>query len=461
MNFPQLTLSLIGLVCTTGLLGFGLVSIRESELRPARRAFGLALLLGALTILAVLAQPILQTWLLVVLFVVVVGLAILFVLPIGKVELGVEPDPQRFDERDILFARARLRPGSPEYDAYYAMRPENKEPDDLTRKKPGLLSPQARFADRLLFAAPQGSFGLTEALREAVDGPLAEPPARPLSPPQLTSYIKSLAQYFGALQVGVAELKPYHVYSHVGRGSGVYGEPIVLEHRYALVFTVEMNAEMVSAAPIPPITMESARQYVEAARVAVQLAGALRALGYPARAHIDGNYRVIAPLVARDAGLGEIGRMGLLMTPKLGPRVRLGAVTTSAELVVDGRRPDPAVIDFCNICSKCAANCPSQSIPYGERQMQDGALRWKIDSESCFRYWNVIGTDCGRCIAVCPYSHPDSFYHNLLRWGIARSGAFRRLANWMDDWFYGKKPTRQPGPVWTRLGGSIDHQELQ
>ena len=49
-----------------------------------------------------------------------------------------------------------------------------------------------------------------------------------------------------------------------------------------------------------------------------------------ARAHIDGNYQVIAPLVARDAGLGTIGRMGLLMTPELGPRVRLAVVTTRA-----------------------------------------------------------------------------------------------------------------------------------
>ena len=46
----------------------------------------------------------------------------------------------------------------------------------------------------------------------------------------------------------------------------------------------------------------------------VQLGYLIRSLAYPARTHIDGNYRVIAPLVARDAGLGEIGRMGLLMT---------------------------------------------------------------------------------------------------------------------------------------------------
>ena len=38
--------------------------------------------------------------------------------------------------------------------------------------------------------------------------------------------------------------------------------------------------------------------------IAVDVAKYLRELGYSARAHIDGNYRVIAPLVARAAGLG-------------------------------------------------------------------------------------------------------------------------------------------------------------
>ena len=155
--------------------------------------------------------------------------------------------------------------------------------------------------------------------------------------------------------------------------------------------------------------------------------------------------------MARDAGLGEIGRMGLLMTPNLGPRVRLGVVTTDVELVPDERTPDPTVIDFCNICKKCANNCPSKSISFEERQEIDGAVRWRIKSETCYQYWNVIGTDCNRCMAVCPYSHPDNSAHNLVRWGIARSGGFRRGSLWLDDLFYGKYPTVKAAPAWTRI----------
>jgi ferredoxin len=131
--------------------------------------------------------------------------------------------------------------------------------------------------------------------------------------------------------------------------------------------------------------------------------------------------------------------------------VRLGVVTTALTLIPTPRKPDPALIDFCNICKKCAENCPSRSIPFDERQEIEGAQRWKLDEETCFRYWNAVGTDCGRCMAVCPYAHPDRWTHNLVRWGIARSGAFRRLALWMDNLFYGKKPTGQEAPLWAQI----------
>jgi ferredoxin len=81
----------------------------------------------------------------------------------------------------------------------------------------------------------------------------------------------------------------------------------------------------------------------------------------------------------------------------------------------------------------------------------DGVMRWQINSDTCFHYWNILGTDCGICMNVCPYSHPNTFYHNLVRWGTSRSGFFRRAALWMDDVFYGKKPAKRETPEWTRV----------
>ena len=429
---------------------FAGVSYFEREKRAALRSLLFAIFGGLFFFLGSLLPETIQLICLLLIGLITLSGVVLFLLPIGKVSIGVDTPLERYDERDIMFARARLKPGSQEFESYYQMRPENKVIDDRTRAKAGLLSKDSRLSNPYLFASPSGSFFLTENLSGAVEGPVSGSP-QTLPPKEMTNYLKNLALYYGALHVGVAELKPYHVYSHIGRGSGTYGDPISIDHKYAIAFTVEMDYQMMGVSPEAQVVMESGKEYVESARVAVQLAAAIRALGYPARAHIDGNYRVIAPLVARDAGLGELGRMGLLMTPTHGPRVRLGVVTTEIELLVDGRQPDSTIIDFCSFCRKCAENCPSRSIPFDERKEIDGVLRWQIDAETCFHYWNVIGTDCGRCMAVCPYSHPATWSHNVIRWGNARSGSFRRAVNWLDDFFYGKQPERRDAPDWTDI----------
>ena len=418
---------------------FVLTSLVEGEGKAARRGTWLTLAATVLFASSLILSPQGKFVFLSLILGLGLVLVVLFYLPLGKISHeGIDPD-SRFDEREVIFARARLIPGTEQFQEYYREHPDHKEPDDAARSKPGLFSPEASLTDPLQSAAAEASFFLTEALREAVDGPVSGDHI-PGSPEDFTQTVKYLASHYGALDVGIATLKPGQIYSHIGRGTGVYGAEVELPHPYGIAFTVEMDFNLTAAAPHPPITMESGRQYVEAARVAVQLAAFIRELGYSARAHIDGNYRVIAPLVARDAGLGEIGRMGLLISPKLGPRVRLGVVTTDLPLIPDEYKPDNSTLDFCRICKKCAYNCPSQSISLEDRLIDNGVLRWKINPESCYQYWRVVGTDCGKCLAVCPYSHPNNWIHNLVRLGIRKSGTFRRAALFLDDFFYGKKP---------------------
>ncbi|MCJ7626629.1 MAG: 4Fe-4S dicluster domain-containing protein [Anaerolineaceae bacterium] len=430
--------------------GFGVLSIKENEPRATRISF-FAACLGALIFIMLAITPLtVNTVGFAALLTAGAILLILFLMPLKTVSRTRETPHQRFDERDIVLSRWRLGPGTPEHEAYYKMRPENKAADDLTRAKPGLSSPDSLFANPLLCTAADASFSLVGSLVNAVDGPAAET-RFDLPIEKMTAYIKGLARYYGALDVGITELKPYQLYSHAGRSPAPYGSVIESQHKYAIPVSVEMDYDMVAPNPTSPGSMETAKQYVEVARVAIQLANAIRLMGYPARAHIEANYQVICTLVAQDAGLGEIGRMGLVITPHHGPRVRLAAVTTSLDLLTDTRRDGSAVIDFCTVCKKCALNCPSQSIPFGDRQEIEDALRWRINADTCIRYWMTAGTDCGRCLTVCPYSHPNNFYHNIVRQGIERSAFFRRAANAMDDMLYGKKPARRNAPKWLDL----------
>jgi ferredoxin len=439
MNWSAPAFSTLLLGAALVFVAFGVVGIRERERRAATVSFAGALTLSLVGLGLLWLPAHISLW---------IGLAgclgvaaiplYLIVSPARAVAPSGRPS-RRVDEREIMFARARLEPGSEEFETYYREHPEHLESDNRFRRLPGLLSPRAKLAEPTAFASAKASFAEAESMRKAVDGPVAHT-RREITREAATRELKRRILEGGALDVGATQLRDYHVYSHVGRGTGVWGEPIDYEPSWALAFTVEMDHQTMRRAPAAPVVAESARRYVQAARIAVDVAELIRSWGYPARAHIDGNYRVIAPLVAADAGLGEIGRMGILMTPRGGPRVRLGVVTTVLPLAPDRPGDDPAVLDFCTMCQKCADNCPPQAIPFGDREAVDSGLRWRLDAEACFRYWSAIGTDCGRCMTVCPYSHPDNFAHNFVRWLIEASPGARRPLLWADNLFYGRRP---------------------
>jgi len=359
----------------------------------------------------------------------------------GKYKLGADKPKIQFDERDTIFSRKDLVPGSELFEAYYHQNPKNKKPDDEFRKKPGLLSPNATKYEIQSFSAANANFKAVQLLKSGIDGEINKT-VGVFDEIVMQKFILNWIKKLGAHNVGITELKSYHLYHTKGRGE-TYNKKVINVHKYAIAFTVEMDKEMMDAAPDGPTVMESSQQYLNAGIIAVQVAGFIRELGYEAKAHIDGNYDLICPLVARDAGLGEIGRMGLLMTPKLGPRVRIAVITTNLPLPFKPTQRESSTIHFCEICKKCADNCPSKAISFERRTLTDNGLRWKIDSESCYNYWCIVGTDCGKCIQVCPFSHPNNIIHNFIRWGIKNNEIFRHLALKLDDFYYGRKPKKQ------------------
>lgn len=374
---------------------------------------------------------------------------ILCFIPFKKVKPDNEASSFKIDERDTMFSRNELTRDENKSKSYYEKNPDKLAIDKEWHSKPGLMDEKSAMYNPIAYAAADASFFAIEELRNSVDGKPAED-KKEFSAKELSLFVKNWSKKLGAIETGICELKPHHFYSHRGRGE-YYGKPVNNKHKYGIAFTVEMDKDFTSAGPGAPIVMESAQQYMHSGSIAVQLAQCIRNLGYEARAHIDGNYEVVCPLIARDAGLGEIGRMGLLMTPKLGPRVRIAIVSTDLPLVGDDRNANSSVHDFCEICKKCAEVCPSSAISSEPKKEINGLKRWQINQEKCFSYWCTSGTDCGRCMSTCPYSHPDNLMHNMVRWGIQHSWFFRRIALAMDDFFYGKKPKPAKTPDWLLL----------
>lgn len=364
---------------------------------------------------------------------------LLFFIPTGPGrKIIITENAEKIDERDTMFARADYKPETAKYDEYYKKHPHLKDIDDKLRKLPGLLSPESKYYDAAQADYIEETFNKIASMTTSVDGNISDNKVTE-SPEKFTQTIKSLVEQLGAAEVGIAKLRHNYLYSHVGRGPEPYGSEIENNHENVIVFSVEMDYEKVEEAPQIGITVETARGYLKAAEISISLARSIRAMGYPARAHIsDSNYQVLLPAVAYDAGIGELGRHGYTISPTYGSRIRLGAVTTDLPMVID-KPKDFGVQDFCDRCKRCAVNCPSAAIPNDSPEEVRGALKWPLNIEACFKYWCSIGTDCGLCMKVCPYSHPPSLMHNLVRVGIKNSAIARQISVYGEDLFYGKK----------------------
>jgi ferredoxin len=311
----------------------------------------------------------------------------------------------RFDERDTIFSRIRLDPGTTRYHDYYMRKPEKREVDDEFRSGgPG------QFADRMPEAAMvESTFGLITQLRSLVRGYPGEyrcgADADSVSGEEITRLLKQQASRYGAVFSEVIETEERFYYSFRGRGDR-YGEKVENLLPRAMVFAVQMDGREIATAPGIREAVEVAGSYLRVAVPALAAAAHLRSLGYEAVAHIDGESEVVLPPMAARAGFGKIGRHGLLVSKSYGSLLRIAALTTDAPLE-PGNAGDAERFPLekaCEACRKCADFCPSGAIPAGSIiERYDEEIR-NVDHEACFSMWKKFGTDCGVCLAVCPYT---------------------------------------------------------
>jgi|GEM_PF-283689 len=122
---------------------------------------------------------------------------------------------------------------------------------------------------------------------------------------------------------------------------------------------------------------------------------------------LEANDQLPLKEAAQRAGLGRIGRNQLLITPRWGSCVYLGAVlfdTTVAE------KREPVKPLDCDTCRRCAAACPTGALT------DDGLFHRK----KCLRHYMLLGdtipetvrgllgndlVGCDTCQRVCPHNH--------------------------------------------------------
>jgi reductive dehalogenase len=205
-----------------------------------------------------------------------------------------------------------------------------------------------------------------------------------------------------------------------------------------------MDLELLRTAPHFPTLLATTQAYAESAWAAIRMAAYIRMMGYSARAHHSSNYQVLAVPVAVDCGMGELSRAGYLLTREFGLGIRLSVVTTDMPLAHDPP-VDHAIQSFCQQCEICADACPSGAIPKGKKTPHNGLMKWKLDEKRCYSYWHVNGTDCGICMAVCPWTKPQTPFHRFNAALASIRGPHQGLMAKADRLVYGKhKPAPFP-----------------
>jgi reductive dehalogenase len=445
------------------LLGMAMVlvaeSLREQEQRAVRvgvlAVLSVLVITAAISLFPVIRVPVAIAFGLLVLC----GLAFCIPGPRNTKALGgamgyAVGTVTRLDESCSVFVRNRGLPeGSEPYRRFYAAHPELEAPDRLRRQR-GLLGQLGSIDNGY-----QPNTAMVHAAFEIPDylGPYARSEPYPgasaadLTPEKATLIVKHYARHLGADMVGICEVNPAWAYSK--RGEIHYdhwedwGRDITDLPRYAVVFLLEMERAHVMSAPHTPSVAESAVNYAKGAYIATLLGRWFSHLGYRGVAEHTRHYDLVLPPLAADAGLGEIGRQGYLIAPRFGARVRIFATLTDMPLVPD--RPISLGVEaFCRKCMKCADSCPSRSIPFGAKTVCRGVEKWKLDEDSCFAYWARVGTDCSICMAICPFSRPDTPFHRLIRWFVAHSALARIFFPPIDNFIYGKRWKARRVPDW-------------
>jgi len=220
---------------------------------------------------------------------------------------------------------------------------------------------------------------------------------------EFTKKIKKVAKFYGASLVGIASLDTKWLYKDVILPDGI---------DKVIVMAVEMDKDGVATTPALPASAATGLGYSKMAFLISLMGEFIRNLGY--KAIQSGNDTALSIPLAIDAGLGALGRNGLLITPEYGSRVRICKVFTDIPLETD--KPNKNFIDylknFCKNCMKCAEACENKAISFNIAPTfkgdtisnNSGVEKYYINPEKCFEFWTENNSDCSTCILACPFS---------------------------------------------------------
>ncbi len=297
-------------------------------------------------------------------------------------------------------------------------------------------------------------------------------------PKQLTIQAKLMARLSGADLVGISKFNRNWIYSATQQNryskDPAQSKKIVFKDvptptetdtelvipesvNNCIVMGIAMNRPMIQTSPAALSGAATNLGYSRMGVASISLAEYIRTMGYIAIPCMNDTGASV-PL-AIDAGLGQAGRNGLLITPEFGPNVRICKVLTNMPMIPD-QPIEFGVTQFCNTCKKCARECPSKSITMDDMSWtprnecnNPGVKKWYNDYKKCILYWVDSGASCTNCVAVCPFTKGAIWGHDMVRWTIDNARPMDTVMLGLDDAFGYGQP-RDSKEIWGMKTGT-------
>jgi ferredoxin len=231
---------------------------------------------------------------------------------------------------------------------------------------------------------------LVAAARHTGDIEPTVAPNPELDPKELTEMIRQKARDMGFAEVGFTYLNRDYVYKSKKRWI-----------RFDHVMCLAMEQEYEPTQTIPSMAAEHTHfgTYQTEGAVALELADWIRSLGYHAQVHSpNDNSGAYIPMFVQ-AGLGQLGANGQLLSPHFGSRARIMMISTDAPVVYD-EPVDYGIHKFCQECQVCVQRCPARAL-MKEKIWYRGAEKNKLIYKRC-RPVMARYLGCGICMKVCP-----------------------------------------------------------
>ena len=253
------------------------------------------------------------------------------------------------------------------------------------------------------------------------------------SPTESSRVIKQAAKTVGADLIGITQFDKRWSYTELFSMESLGPKPNEISDDLSNVIVIgqSMDSELIDTAPSALSGAATGMGYSQDALVLLTLSQFIKNLGY--RAIPSMNDSALAIPYAIQAGLGEYGKHGLVITPEFGSSIRFGKIFTDMPLLHD-KPVRFGVNEMCRICQACSKACPSKAIPDTKpsirtfnRSNVSGITKWTIDGEACFSYWAKINTDCAVCIRICPFTRDYTKARNRFWLKVAGSN-LRKLA---------------------------------